>query len=43
MWFHELDALKVNVVSDQQRRLGWNDFERRKIMGWYYQHVKEKK
>jgi hypothetical protein len=40
MWFHELDTLKLNVVTDQQLKRGWNDFERRKIMQWYYHHKK---
>lgn len=39
MWFHELDALEANTVTDRQRLMGWDDFERRKIMRWYYQHI----
>lgn len=38
MWFHELDALKRNVVTPRQAELGWNDYERRKLMQWFYQH-----
>lgn len=38
MWFHGLNQLKKNVVGQQQADIGWNDFERRKIMQWYYQH-----
>ena len=37
-WFHELDALEYNAVTDKQRELGWNEAEQRNIMGWYYQH-----
>jgi hypothetical protein len=40
MWFHELDALKPNIVTAKQRELGWTDYERRRIMQWYYQHKK---
>lgn len=40
MWFHELDAMKPNVVTDKQKDMGWNDFERRRIMQWFYQHKK---
>jgi hypothetical protein len=38
MWFHELDALKANTVTDKQKALGWTDYERRRIMQWFYQH-----
>lgn len=38
MWFHELDALQSNAVTDRQRELGWDDYERRRIMQWFYQH-----
>ncbi len=38
MWYHRLDAMEKNTVTDGQKALGWNDFERRKIMQWYYQH-----
>jgi hypothetical protein len=40
MWFHRLDALEKNVVTADQEALGWDDFERRKIMQWFYQHKK---
>lgn len=43
MWFHELDAREPNIVTDKQRELGWNDFERRRIMRWYYQHRETKR
>lgn len=38
MWFHEKNALQNNVVTTDQRELGWNDYERRRIMQWFYQH-----
>jgi hypothetical protein len=38
MWFHPLDALERNVVTEAQASLGWNDYERRRIMQWFYQH-----
>lgn len=38
MWFHELDAMEPNTVTEKQAALGWNDYERRKIMQWFYQH-----
>jgi hypothetical protein len=40
MWFHELDAMKANVVTEKQAALGWSDYERRRIMQWFYQHKK---
>lgn len=40
MWFHELDALDRNQVTKKQADLGWNDYERRRIMQWYYRHKK---
>ena len=42
MWFHELDALEWNAVTEKQRELGWNEKERTKIMGWYYKHRGQK-
>jgi len=38
MWFHELDALERNIVTERQKQLGWNDYERRRLMQWFYQH-----
>lgn len=38
LWFHTLDSLEWNVVTKEQQNLGWNDFERRRIMQWFYQH-----
>jgi hypothetical protein len=40
MWFHELNALERNIVTDRQAALGWNDYERRRLMQWFYQHKK---
>jgi hypothetical protein len=39
-WFHELDALKANQVTEKQTALGWDDYERRRIMQWYYKRKK---
>jgi len=38
MWFHELDCLKHNTITEKQYETGWNDYERRRIMGWFYKH-----
>ena len=38
MWYHRLDALRHNIVTEQQKTLGWTDYDRRKIMQWFYQH-----
>lgn len=38
MWYHRLDAMQENIVTEKQAALGWNDFERTNIMGWFYQH-----
>lgn len=39
-WFHELDTLEHNIVTPKQTGLGWNDYERRRLMQWFYQHKK---
>jgi hypothetical protein len=38
MWFHELDAMERNTVTERQKQLGWTDYERRRLMQWFYQH-----
>lgn len=38
MWYHALDQLQKNIVTDDQRRLGWTDAGRKEIMGYYYKH-----
>lgn len=38
MWFHGLDALERNKVTPEQEKYGWNDYERRRLMQWFYQH-----
>lgn len=38
MWFHRLDAMERNQVTEEQKALGWTDEERKKIMQWFYQH-----
>jgi hypothetical protein len=40
MWFHELDALQRNIVTERQAAAGWSDYERRRLMQWFYQHKK---
>ena len=40
MWHHALDQLKPNIVREDQRANGWSDFERQRIMRWYYKHQK---
>jgi hypothetical protein len=37
-WFHSLTATRHNVVTKQQRLLGWTERERKNIMQWHYQH-----
>ena len=38
MWYHELDALKKNIVTSKQSNLGWTEKDRLHIMGYYYKH-----
>lgn len=38
MWYHRLDQLEKNIVTQSQSEFGWNEYERKRIMGWYYQH-----
>ena len=38
MWFHPLDTLTLNPLTDRQRSLGWTHRKRRELMCWYYQH-----
>ncbi len=38
MWFHELDALTFNAVTDKQQVMGWTNRKRRELMTWYYFH-----
>lgn len=37
-WFHKLDSLEHNIVTEDQMSIGWNDYERKRIMQWFYQH-----
>lgn len=39
-WFHALDQLEKNIVTETQAKMGWSDYERRRLMQWYYQHKK---
>lgn len=36
MWFHPLAALRRNQVTEQQKRKGWTDQERKEIMQFFY-------
>jgi hypothetical protein len=36
MWFHELDAMDVRVVTPKQQELGWTNAERVLITGYFY-------
>lgn len=39
MWFHPLDALTYNAVTEDQRRLGWDDEKRKDLMMYFYQRI----
>jgi hypothetical protein len=41
-WYHPLDAITYNTVLPCHREYGWDDIERKRIMGYYYQHRGEK-
>ncbi len=43
MWYHELDAMEQNIITEKQAKNGWNDDERMAIMQWYYQHKNRKR
>lgn len=38
MWYHALNTFNYNNVSDNQQLLDWSDFERKRIMQWFYKH-----
>lgn len=38
MWFHRLDAMRQNELTDAQIAMGWSDRKRRELMCWYYWH-----
>ena len=38
MWFHELDAMEWNKVTEKQLSLGWTEEKRKHIMGYFWQH-----
>ena len=40
MWYHRLDALTYNSVTDDQKAMGWTRKKQLKLFGWYYQHRK---
>ena len=37
-WYHRLDALEKNAVVKDHIEYGWTDYERRKIMQYFYWH-----
>lgn len=41
-WFHSLDAMRPNETTPHHEQFGWNDYERRRIMQWFYQHKRAK-
>jgi len=42
MWFHPLDATQRNIVTEDQKALGWTDEDRKGIMQYYYQRGKKR-
>ena len=38
-WYHSLDQLKPNIVTEDQKQLGWNEDERINIMRYYYRRA----
>lgn len=42
MWFHTLDGMERNTVTKDQESLGWDDYERKLIMQYYYQRGKHR-
>jgi len=40
MWFHPLNAMVRNFVTNEQKAIGWTDYERRRLMQWFYRHKK---
>jgi hypothetical protein len=40
MFYRPLDILEKNQITEDQAKLGWNDYERRRIMQWFYKHKK---
>lgn len=41
-WYHSLNAARVHETTRHHEQQGWNDYERRKIMQWFYQHKRAK-
>lgn len=42
MWYHPLDALDWNCVTEKQKEMGWDDESRKEIMGFFYKHRGER-
>jgi len=43
MWYHELNVLKENTVTEKQKDLGWNNRERLRIMRYFYRFPEEER
>lgn len=41
MWFHPLNALEKNAVTDDQKLLEWDKYQQGEIMEWHYQRGKK--
>jgi len=38
MWFHRLDCLKYNEITEHQEAMGWTRAKQRQLMAWHYKH-----
>jgi len=38
LWYHPLDAMRRDPISEGQRLAGWDTSQRKGIMQWYYKH-----
>ena len=38
MWYHALNCLEKNTVTEEQANWGWTEKDRKHIMGYYYKH-----
>lgn len=36
MWFRKSDSMYKNKITEEQKKLGWSNYERLKIMSWFY-------
>jgi hypothetical protein len=42
MWFHRLDCLHYNEVTEDQEAMGWSKDKQRQLLRWYYKHSGKK-